>query len=229
VLDYIQILQMHFVRNFSSREIASSSGCSKSAVGEFLRRFTSYGKLSYPISSEMTNELIYDLLYSQKGGSNSSSGYYREIDCPAIYKALPKKGETLKHLWRKYNAGGCIIDDGTTKYPYSYRQFCKIFSNWCEERNVTSHIQRYPGQNCELDFAGMPLYLKNRLTGEETTKVTIFVATMSYSNYCYVEALVLCDIQHWISANNHAIKYFGGVTPIIILRKNKKRHKKCRS
>jgi len=216
VLDYIQILQMHFVNNLSSREIASSYGCSKSAVSDFLRRFTACSKLSYPISSETTNELLYGMLYAKKGGSNSFSSDYREIDCPAIYKALPKKGETLKHLWRKYDAVGCVItDNGSKKYPYSYRQYCKIFNDWCEERNVTSHIQRYPGQNCELDFAGMSLYLKNRLTGEETTKVTIFVATMSYSNYCYAEALVSCDIQHWISANNHAIRYFGGVTPII--------------
>jgi len=38
---------------------------------------------------------------------------------------------------------------------------------------------------------------------------------MSYSNYCYAEGLTSTKIQHWISANNNTLQYFGGVTPVV--------------
>ena len=188
MLDYLQILRLHFGKHLSGRQIADSQGCGKSTVNNFLKKFKESKDFSFPLASTVTNEVIYEALYNQRGGmSTNGHTHYREIDCPAIYQALPKKGETLKHLWRKYNAVGPVFTtSGQKQYPYSYRQYCKIFSDWCEERNVTSRIQRYPAQNCELDYAGMALYLKNRLTGEEITKVTIFVATMS------PEFLVFC-------------------------------------
>lgn len=216
MLDYLQILRLHFVKHLSGRQIAESQGCVKSTVNNFLKKFKENKDFSFPLASTVTNEVIYETLYNQRGGSSSGHMHYREVNCLAIHQALPKKGETLKHLWRKYDAIGPVIaTSGQKQYPYSYRQYCKIFSDWCEERNVTSRIPRYPAQNCELDYAGMALYLKNRLTGEEITKVTIFVATMSYSDYCYAEALASCTIQHWIAVNNNALKYFRGVTPII--------------
>ncbi len=217
MLDYLQVLRLHYGKHLSGRQISEVQGYGKTAVNTFLKKFKENSEFTYPLAPEVTNELIFQTLYKPRGGQRGGSSFqFRDIDCAAIYKALPKKGETLKHLWRKYDAAGAVTaDDGTVRHPYRYRQFCKIFSDWCEVQNVTSRIPRYPAQNCELDYAGMGLYLKNQLTGEETTKVTIFVATMSYSNYCYAEGLTDCDIQHWIAVNNHALQYFGGVTPIV--------------
>jgi hypothetical protein len=215
VLDFIKILRLSYGKKLSGREIAELQGCGKTAINDFLKRFRESDDFSYPLAPTVTNELINQTLYKSRGGSNSRK-HFREFDCEQVYKKLPKKGETLKHLWLKYDAAGPVIqDDGSVHYPYSYRQFCKIYADWCEQRNVTSRIPRYPAQNCELDFAGMALYLKNKLTGEKSTKVTIFVATMSYSNYCYAEGIVKANIQNWIAANNHAFQFFGGMTPIV--------------
>lgn len=215
MLDYIKILRLSYGKKLSGREIAETQGCGKTTINDFLKKFRESEEFSYPLAPTVTNELINQRLYKSRGGK-SFNKQFREFDCEEIYRKLPKKGETLKHLWLKYDAAGVVTrDDGTILHPYSYRQFCKIFSDWCEERNVTSRIPRYPAQNCELDFAGMSLYLKSELTGEKTTKVTIFVATMSYSNYCYAEGIIKADIQNWISVNNNAFKYFGGMTPII--------------
>ena len=214
MLDYIQILRLRYGKDLSGREIAETQGCGKTAINDFLKRFRESDEFTYPLAENITNELINEKLYKRRGGGSSQKNY-REIDSEIIYKKLPKKGETLKHLWRKYDAAGVVFDEeGKPQYPYSYRQFCKIFGDWCEERNVTARIPRYPAQNCELDFAGMSLYLKNRITGESSTKVTIFVATMSYSNYCYAEGMTSTKIPQWIAVNNHALQYFGGVTPI---------------
>ncbi len=53
------------------------------------------------------------------------------------------------------------------------------------------------------------------LDEEKVVKVTIFVASLSYNDYFYAEAMTKCDIKNWIRMNNNALQYFGGVTPNI--------------
>lgn len=97
----------------------------------------------------------------------------------------------------------------------SYRQFCSRYSEWTDSRKLTFHIQRYPEINLELDFAEKTLCIHNRHDPDETTKVTIFVATLTYSDYFYTEGMTECDIKNWIRVNNNALAFFGGVTPTI--------------
>ena len=63
----------------------------------------------------------------------------------------------------------------------------------------------------KLDFAGKQLFLHDSRDSERITKVTVFIATLSYSDYFYAEAMVECDIRNWIRVNNNAIEYFGGI------------------
>ena len=210
-MDYKKVLRLHFVNHLSCREIAESCGdCSKSTVNEFLKRFRENPELSYPLSADITNEYIESMLY-KKPGVSADRLLYREFNKEAVYKALARKGETLKHLWQKYNAIGVV--DG--KKPMSYRQYCRCYSEWADSKQLTFHIQRYPGVNLELDYAGKQLYLHNRRNPEETTKVTIFIAALTYSDYFYAEGMTECDIRNWIRVNNNALAYFGGVTPTI--------------
>ena len=210
-MDYKRVLRLHFVNHLSSREIAKSCGdCSKTTVNEFLKRFRENKELSYPLPADVTNEYISDLIY-RKPGVPADQLLYRDFDKEAVYKALARKGETLKHLWQKYNSIGIV--DG--KKPMSYRQYCRQYSEWADSKQLTFHIQRYPGVNLELDYAGKQLCLHNRRNPEETTKVTIFVAALTYSDYFYAEGMTECDIRNWIRVNNNALDYFGGVTPTV--------------
>lgn len=86
---------------------------------------------------------------------------------------------------------------------------------WADSKQLTFHIQRYPGVNLELDFAVKTLCIHDQHNPEETTKVTIFVAVLTYSDYFYAEGMTECDIKNWIRVNNNALAFFGGVTPII--------------
>ena len=97
----------------------------------------------------------------------------------------------------------------------SYRQYCRRYSEWADSKQLTFHIQRYPGVNLELDFAGKALCIHDRHNPEETTKVTIFVAALTYSDYFYAEGMTECDIKNWIRVNNNALAFFGGVTPTV--------------
>ena len=147
-MDYKRVLRLHFVNHLSGREIAESCGdCSKTTVNEFLKRFRECPELTYPLSEDVTNEYIAGLLY-KKPGIAADQLLYRDFNKEAVYKALARKGETLKHLWQKYNAVGIV--DG--KKPMSYRQYCRRYSEWVDSKQLTFHIQRYPGVNLELDY-----------------------------------------------------------------------------
>jgi hypothetical protein len=77
--------------------------------------------------------------------------------------------------------------------PYSYCQFCQKYHDWLGTKGITGKIIRYPGQNIEVDYAGMYLYLKNKITGKYDTKVTVFAAAMSYSKYYYAEGMTMMN------------------------------------
>ena len=134
-MDYKRVLRLHFVNHLSGREIAESCGdCSKTTVNEFLKRFRENPELSYPLPADVTNEYIESILY-KKPGVSANQLLYRDFNKEAVYKALARKGETLKHLWQKYNAVGVV--DG--KKPMSYRQYCRRYSEWADSKQLTFH------------------------------------------------------------------------------------------
>ena len=208
-MDYKKVLLLHFTQGLSGRSIAEVTGVSKSAINEFLKRFRESKELYYPLPEDVTNETIAALLYKKAG--NPSADLYRDFNIEDVHRELTRKGETLKHLWKKYNVTGTVAG----KKPLSYRQFCRRYANWLDSTKITFHIQRYPGVNTELDYAGKTLVLRDRRDPKKLTTVTIFVAALSFSDYFYAEGMVTCDISNWIRVNNNAISYFGGITQTV--------------
>ena len=104
-MDYRKVLMLHYTNGMSSREISQTTGDGKTTVNEFLKRFRECEGLSYPLSSEVTNESLHELLY-QKTGVSSDPDLYRDFDPEEVQRLMTRKGETLKYLWKKYNAGG---------------------------------------------------------------------------------------------------------------------------
>ena len=209
-MDYKRVLLLHFTNGLSSRDIAEATGAGKTTINEFLKRFRDCRELSYPLPEDVTNEFIESLLY-QKAGNPVRSDLYRDFDPEEVHRSLAKKGETLKHLWKKYNAAGTV----NGRKPLSYRQYCRRYTNWLDSTKVTFHIQRYPGVNLELDFTGKTLRIHDRRNPELTTNVTIFVAALSFSDYFYIGGMTCCDISNWIRVNNNALAYFGGITQTV--------------
>ena len=207
-MDYKKILRLHYGNHLSSREIGRVVGVGKSTVNDFLKLFNACPVLTYPLADSITNEMIEAKLYHKTGPSVS---IYRDFDKELVHRALARKGETLKHQWQLYNAIG-VVD---SLAPMSYRQYCRRYSEWLALKNVTFHIPRYPGVTMELDYAGKTLVIHDRSNPEHTTTVTIFIAVLPYSDYFYAEGMTSCTIKDWIRVNNHALKYFGGVTSTV--------------
>jgi len=124
-MDYKRVLILRFTNGMSSREISEATGDGKTTINEFLKRFGECNELSYPLPEEVTNEFIAGCLY-KKAGNLVNSDLYRDFSPEEVHRALAKKGETLKHLWKKYNAAGTV----NGRKPLSYRQYCRRYTNW---------------------------------------------------------------------------------------------------
>lgn len=76
-------------------------------------------------------------------------------------------------------------------------------------------IKRKPGELVEVDWIGSTLPVTNCSTGNNE-KAHLFVASLPFSHYFYVEAFMDMKINSWITGHIHAFKYFGGVPETIV-------------
>ena len=212
MLDYKNIIIKRYAIGISGSEIAEQMGASKSGVNDFLRAFESCDALGYPLPEGITNVGIYELVYGNQPGKLGRDTSFEAPDFEEIHKLKEsRKNMTLVYLWNRYK-NRCESED---KKYYQYRQFCDLYSKWCEENYETLHIQAVIGQKMEVDFAGQTFNLIDKLTGEITT-IVVFVAILPYSQYVYAEGMISTKEPQWIEVNNHALDFFGGVPVIVV-------------
>ena len=154
MLDYKGIITKRYVLHMTLRDIAKDTGGSKSGIGDFLRAFENCKELSVPLPTGITNEGI------------------------ALKEISNKKNMTLQWCWNKYTRR--CSNSGLKSYQY--RQFCLLFSQWCDDNYETAHFNAIIAQSMEVDFAGQTFDLIDRLTGE-ITKIVVYVAVLPYSQY----------------------------------------------
>ena len=96
-----------------------------------------------------------------------------------------------------------------------YSQFCYYIQQDEQKRRATMHINRKPGEQIEVDWAGDPAQITDPDTGE-IIPAFLFVGVMTYSQYPYVEVFIDEKQRAWITAHVHMYEYFGGVTRILV-------------
>ena len=99
--------------------------------------------------------------------------------------------------------------------PLMYSQFCYHIQQDEQKRRATMHINRKPGEQVEVDWAGDPATIIDPDTGE-ILKAYIFVGVMTYSQYAFVEAFLDMKQKSWITAHVHMYEFFGGVARILV-------------
>ena len=77
------------------------------------------------------------------------------------------------------------------------------------------HINRKPGEQVEVDWAGDPAHIIDPDTGE-IINAYVFVGVMTYSQYTYAEAFIDEKQPAWIRAHVHMYEFFGGVAKILV-------------
>ena len=212
MLDYKDIIIKHYALHMSGRMIASALGVSKSGVNEFLSAFDKCTTLQYPLPEGITNYGIAELVYGSSKNVVGRDLSYELPDFAEVESQMSnRKNMTLVFLWGRYK-NRCTADE---KKFYSYRQFCDLYLQWCEENAESMHLNAVIGQKIEVDFAGKTFEMIDRLTGEIST-IVVFVAVLPYSQYIYAEGMLSTKEAQWIEVNNNALQYFGGVTPLIV-------------
>ena len=163
----------------SGRDIAITLSTSRNSVAEVLslaRRLN----LTWDNIKEKEEAEIYQLFFPDKFKTTME---YAPVDYEHVHSELKKVGVNLKLLWNEY-----LIDcKGTGKLPCGYTKYCEDYHKYIVKNNVTSHIDRKPAIITEVDWSGPTMKILNEDTGE-IIPVYLFVATLSYSQYSYVEA-----------------------------------------
>jgi transposase len=202
--NFREILRLS-AQGISQRSIARSCGCSRNTVSIVLAR-AHQNQIEWNGIRDLTEEDLKQRLFPARIQSSS-----RKIpDCEYIHREMAKSGVTLSLLWNEY-CNECRINN---EIPFKYTQYCYYYRRFVLTTKATMHIGRKPGEQTEVDWAGQTAVITDRDSGE-IVPAYIFVATLSYSQYAYVEAFLRQDLECWINANVNAFRFFGGVTRIL--------------
>jgi len=129
-------------------------------------------------------------------------------------KQLTKPGVTRRLLWEEYKIAK---PDG-----YGYTQFCEHFARYNKRNKATMHFDHRPGEYLQVDFAGKPLHIVDRETGE-IIPCPVLVCVLPFSSYPYIEALSSTKQEQLFCALNRCLESFGGV-PRNVLSDNMKQY-----
>jgi transposase len=200
-----EIIRLYEQCNLSQRSIARALYISRPVVNEYIRKIRASG-LDYQATQEIDDDALLEII---EGGQKSHSERYQVLRRKFEYlvKELKRTGVTLERLWQEYREEH---PDG-----YGYSQFCYHFQVWRNASELTMHMDHKAGDKAFVDFAGKHLEVVNRNTGE-ITDVEVFVSILGASQYTYVEAVATQQKHDWISANQNAFHYYGGVPRAVV-------------
>jgi transposase len=201
-----EILRLHS-RGISQRSIATSCQCSRNTVSQTVKRAGEMN-LGWPLKAELNDGDLEKILFPIPV---SLTPMRRFPDLEYIHKEMAKSGVNLRLLWTEYCTTCRLAND----QPLMYSQFCYHYQKYAETQRASMHIQRKPGEQIEVDWAGQTAAIIDADTGE-IIPIYIFVAALSYSQYAYVEAFLSQDQECWIAAHVSMYLYFGGVSKIIV-------------
>ena len=75
---------------------------------------------------------------------------------------MAKSGVTLSLLWHEY-CEQCRINN---EIPLQYSQYCYHYRQFAVTNKATMHINRKPGEQTEVDWAGQTAAIIDRDTGK---------------------------------------------------------------
>lgn len=202
--NYREILRLDSL-GLNKTQIADACDCSRTTVIAVIRRAEEVG-ICYPLPERLSDKELSMKLHP----SAQSKPMYKMPDYEYVHKELQKSGVTLKLLWLEY----CEKCRENGELPYQSTQFNKYYSDYAIKTNATMHLNHKPGEIMQVDWAGDTAAVIDTVTGE-IISAYLFVASLPYSGYAYVEAFFSMNQECWIAAHVNAFKYFGGVTRIL--------------
>ena len=199
-VDILEIMRLSEM-GLTYREIASSTKCGRSTVGEIKKRCKDAG-LTYAAASELSSAEIKMRLYPTAAPIAAKAA----LDWEAVHKWLKSgKRRNLQMAWENYRLEN---QDGL-----GYSQFCRRYRAWKDTtgKAVTMVQDHEPGKEMYIDWAGDTLECVVDDSTGELLVAHFFVAALGYSCYPYVEAFPNEQMESWLMGNIHALEHYGGV------------------
>lgn len=186
----------------SMRKIAAIRRISRHSVSEVFR-IANERDIAYQDVKDMGDEELYQLFFPEK---HFIETMFEEPDYAKIHQELKKVGVTLKLLWEEYTEA-CQVKGAISR---GYSTFCEGYRDFTIAHQLTNHLDHKPGERVEVDWSGKTMWYTDISTGE-IVEVFLFVATLPYSQYSYVEPTHDMKMESFLRCHIHMYEYFGGV------------------
>lgn len=194
----LELRSAHMSRNL----IASTRHMSKNSVSDVFHIADSLG-ITFNDVKDKSEEDVYRMFYPDK---YAIENLYKDPSYEYVHKELKKVGVTLKLLWFEY----CDKCKGNNEISMGYTKFCEGYGNYTIANKLTNHLNHKPGIITEVDWSGPTMSYVDISTGEVITTY-LFVATLPYSQYSYVEPCLDMKQDTWLRCHINMFEFFGGV------------------
>lgn len=200
-----ELLRFCIGQNMSARQGAKIVGLGKTAASQYVGGFKSSG-LTLAAAEALSDSELLAALNLKKETENTR---FSELSVlfPYFIKELKRTGVTLQILWEEYL--------NTHPQGYAYSQFCHHYFLWRKEQKVSMRMEHKAGDKMYVDYAGSKLFVTDQKTGE-ITEYEVFVSVLGASQLSYIEAVASQTKAGWISANQAALRFYGGVPSAIV-------------
>lgn len=186
----------------SRNQIAATRHMSKHSVSDVIN-IAKEKEITFEKVKHLSEEEIYCLIFPDKFAIEN---LYEQPDYEYVHQELKRVGVTLKLLWKEYQ-DKCKTSGSI---PMGYTKYCKGYADYTIVNKLTNHLENKPGVKAEVDWSGPTMSYIDTSTGEVIT-VYLFVGTLPYSQYSYVEPTLDMKMDSFIRAHIHMYEFFDGV------------------
>ena len=166
-----EVLRLRHALGVSERQIAITTGVSRSTVGEYLRRAAIIG-ITCPVPEGLDDAELERQLFTLPTFDEKP---VRPLpDWSHVHKELKRRAVTLLLLWEEYRAEHA---DG-----YGYSRFSDLYRDWCKTISATMRQTHGAAEKLFVDFAGDTVAIFDAAAGMDR-RAHIFVAVLGASNY----------------------------------------------
>jgi transposase len=200
-----EVLQLHYERRLSQRDIAIACGMARSTAVDYLWR-AEQAKLAWPLPPALLDDELERILFPPAVAPNTPGIM---PDFAYIHTELvthKRLNLTLDQLWQEYKEA---IPNG-----YQYSRYCDLYRLWLGKRDYCMRQSHKAGEKVFVDY-GSSLQIWDKATGEPID-THLFVAVWGASSYTYAEASLSQNLPAWCGSHVRALDYFGRAPQILV-------------
>ncbi|MFZ2427148.1 MAG: IS21 family transposase [Propioniciclava sp.] len=190
----------------TGRQIAAQ-GMSRTSVAAVIDAADREG-IGWDDVAGLDDAAVYARLFPGRGEHES---VHAQPDWDKVHRELARVGVTLKLLHGEY-VDTCRAAGETAM---GYDRFCKTYQRHVLIAGAASRVGHKAGQTVEVDWSGKTMQLTDPVTGQQT-RVYLFVGTLPFSRYAFVEPTLDMKQDTWLRAHVAMFDWFGGSVPRVV-------------